>query len=120
MTTCMKRLAGTGIMMLALLTAGTAVAGPKWKNLGDYNTGGGAKEIAVNREVSEIAIDVKEGRVIINTLVVREGGKKTPITVAKEMNKGDKTHFIKLDGKRHVTGFRVSDGGQGRYRISVK
>ena len=53
-------------------------------------------------------------------LWVREGGKKTPITVAKEMNKGDKTHFIKLDGKRHVTGFRVSDGGQGRYRISVK
>ena len=45
---------------------------------------------------------------------------ETPITVAKEMNKGDKTHFIKLDGKRHVTGFRVSDGGQGRYRISVK
>ena len=72
MTTWMKRLAGTGIMMLALLTAGTAVAGPKWKNLGDYNTGGGAKEIAVNREISEIAIDVKEGQVIINTGIMLE------------------------------------------------
>ena len=120
MTTCTRRLVGTGFMLLALLTAGTATAGPKWKNLGDFTTGGGAKEIAVNREVSEIAIDVKEGQVIINTLWVRAGAKKTEITVAKAMSKGDKTHFIKLDGRRNVTGFRVSDGAQGRYRISVK
>jgi len=120
MTTYTRRLARTGFMLLALLTAGTAVAGPKWKNLGDFTTGGGAKEIAVNREVSEIAIDVKEGQVIINTIWVREGAQKTEITVAKAMNKGDKTHFIKLDGSRNVTGFRVSDGARGRYRISVK
>jgi hypothetical protein len=116
----MKHTIGIGVLLLAVLSAGSAVAGPKWKNLGDFTTGGGAKEIAVNREISEIAIDVKEGRVLINTLWVREGAKKTEITVAREMNKGDKTHFIKLDGKRNVTGFRVSDGAQGRYRISVK
>ena len=120
MTTWTRRMAGTGFMLLALLSAGPAVAGPKWKNLGDFTTGGGAKEIAVNREISEIAIDVKEGQVIINTLWVREGAKKTEITVAKAMNKGDETHFIKLDGQRNVTGFRVSDGAKGRYRISVK
>ena len=116
-----KRKASFGrLALLAVFCAGSAVAGPKWKNLGDFTAGGGHKEIAVDRQVSEIAIDVKEGRVIINTLLVREADRKQEIIIGKSMNKGDKTHFVKLDGKRHVVSIRVVDDANGRYRISVK
>lgn len=122
MQTGRTRTIGRGMMVLLAVAFGALPvwAGPKWKNLGDFTADGQAKEIAVGREISEIAIDVKEGSVIINTLWVREGAAKTEYTVGKRMNKGDATHFIKLNGKRMVTGFRLSDGARGRYRVSVK
>ena len=120
MVTWTKRSIGLGLMLVALvLCASPAFAGPKWKNLGELTADGQAKEIAVNREISEIAIEIKDGSPLINTVWVREGANKKEYTVAKRMNKGDK-HFIKLDGKRMVTGLRISDVARGSYRISVK
>ena len=109
MQTGRTRTIGRGMMVLLAVAFGALPvwAGPKWKNLGDFTADGQAKEIAV-------------GSVIINTLWVREGAAKTEYTVGKRMNKGDATHFIKLNGKRMVTGFRLSDGARGRYRVSVK
>ncbi len=116
-----KRLVLTGAVVATLLLgSGTAWAKPKWKNLGDYTADGQPKEIAVGREISEIAIDFKEGSVIINTVWVREGAAKREYTVGQQKNKGDPTLFIKLDGKRNVTGLRISDKAGGRYRVSVK
>lgn len=121
MQTRMVKKIVTGIILLAgALCAMPAEAKPKWENLGDFTADGQPKEIAIGREISEIAIDIKEGGVIINTLWVREGADKTEHTVGKRMNKGDPTHFIKLGGKRMVTGLRISDSARGRYRISVK
>ncbi len=106
-------------LTLALLCAGPSLAKGGWHALGDFQTGGEAKEVACNREASRCAIYVLEGDVIINTLVVREGGKKTPIRVTVRLAKGQKPHVISLGAKRLITGFRISDGARGKYRVSV-
>lgn len=110
----------TALFAITLLAVAPASAKPKWKNMGDYTADGNAKEIAINRQVSEIAIDCKEGSIIINTIVVRDGAAKQSYRVGQRFNKGDKTYFIKIGDKRNVSGLRISDGGRGTYRISVK
>lgn len=107
-------------LALAMTCAGPALAKGDWHALGDFQTGGEAKEVAVNREVSQCAIYVLEGDVIVNTLVVREGGKKTPIPVTVRLAQGQKPYVIPLGAKRLITGFRISDGARGKYCVSVK
>ena len=114
-----KGLALAGLSMAALLAAAeTASAGKGWRQVAELTAVGEAKEVAVNQVCSKARVVVKEGEVIIQTLVVREGANKTPIKVARGMKKGQ-TYDIDLGGTRQVTGFRISDAGGGRYRLHV-
>ena len=79
---------------------------------------GEAKEIPVGREVSGCHIEVTEGNVVINTIVVRARGQKTPITVAKKLSKGQSLD-LPLGPKQMVDGLRISDGGGGVYKIFI-
>ena len=90
-----------------------------WQVVAEIPAGGDAKELAVNRSVRVIQIECTEGSVIVNTLVVREGPAKNPITVARRFNQGERQD-IDLGGERQVSGLRISDGGRGKYRVRVK
>jgi hypothetical protein len=101
------------------MSAPSAEADKKWLKLASLSAGSGAKEVAVNRECREFQIRIKEGSVIFNTIVVREGGKTTPIRVARRFEKGGKHEFV-LPAKTHVTGLRISDDGRGQYDVFVR
>ncbi|MDD5705804.1 MAG: hypothetical protein PHR35_07745 [Kiritimatiellae bacterium] len=114
-----KRIGRWLAVAMAVMVAGPALA-KDWVKIDDIQAGGGAKELAVNRSVARIAIRALEGDVIINTVVVREGGKKTPYPLAIRRAKGQESYVIELGSRRQVTGLRISDGGRGVYRVSVK
>jgi len=89
-----------------------------WQVVSDVTAGGGAKELAVNRSIRLVRIECTSGAVIINTVVIREGGVKTPITVARKLNTGEKWEHD-LGGAHQVTGLRISDSGKGTYKVST-
>ena len=91
----------------------------KFRRVAELTATGGPKEVALDQEAKWCMIRVMKGTVIINTIVVREGAKKTPITVAKRLNKGDK-HVVDLGPKRRITGLRISDDAGGTYRVYLK
>ena len=105
-----------GFAALALTAAG-AFAGD-WHRCGDYTTGGGAKEVSANfQNVRRVQIQCLDGGVNIQTVWVRNGGQKKENRVARSLGKGDK-YEIELGGQ-DITGFRISDSGNGRYRVHV-
>jgi len=87
-----------------------------WKRVADLRAGGGAKEVVVNDTVSAFRLVCVEGEVIVNTVVVREGGKKTPHKVARKLLKGQE-HVITLNTRKPVSGLRISDQARGRYIV---
>jgi len=105
--------------MVLVLGTTAALAGSKWTTVGTLTAGGSAKEVGVNRSIETVQIECTDGTVIVNTVVIREGAAKTPITVAQRFNAGDKRDLA-VGGKRNVTGLRISDGGRGSYTIRVK
>lgn len=85
--------------------------------VGELNAGGEAKEVAVNRVISQCYLEVVSGTVSINTVVIRP--EKTALPQATRLTPGQ-LHIINLGGSRNVTGFRISDNGRGVYRVFVK
>ncbi len=79
---------------------------------------GPAKEIPVNREATGCRIEVVAGTVVINTVVVRAGRDKLPVTVARSMQAGESAD-VAFGPRRMVTGLRISDGGGGTYRVVI-
>jgi hypothetical protein len=108
-------------LVILFLGAAVAFGGKKdrWSSLTDLSAGKDAKEVAVNRSIRMVQIECLEGSVIVNTVVIREGGAKDALTVGRRFNTGDKQD-LDLGRVRNVTGLRISDGGRGRYRISTK
>lgn len=97
--------------------AGAAWAGD-WHRVGDFTPSREAKEIGANyQNVRRVEIQCLDGNPIVQTMWVRNGGQKEEHRVAHGFTKGEK-YTIELGG-RDITGFRVSDGGNGRYRIHV-
>ena len=90
-----------------------------WQVVAEIPAGGDAKELAVNRSIRVVQIECTAGSVIVNTVVIREGGAKSPITVGRRFNQGERQD-IDLGGERQVTGLRISDGGRGNYRVRVQ
>lgn len=105
-----------GLAVFAM-TAAAAMAGD-WHRCGDYRTGGGAKEVSANfQNARAVQIECIEGGVNIQTLWVRNGGQKKEHRVARSFGRGDR---FEIDlGGQDITGFRISDSGNGRYRINV-
>ena len=114
----MKQLKNWTIGFAALaLTAAGAIAGD-WHRAAELSTGGGAKEVSANyQNVRTVQIQCVEGGVNIQTLWVRNGGQKEEHRVARSLQRGEK-YNIELGG-RDTTGFRISDSGNGRYRVNV-
>jgi len=106
------------ILALAMVLLGATVVLAGWQVVSDVTAGGGAKELAVNRTIRLIRMECTSGSVIINTVVVREGAAKNPITVARKFNVGEKWEHD-LGGAHQVTGLRISDSGKGTYKVST-
>ena len=103
---------------LALASASIAAAG-SWETVAQLSPGGDAKEVRANIDAADaVAIECTDGSIIVNTLWVRSGGSKRQIRVARRFNKGERAEFSLGGGS--ITGFRISDGGRGSYRILVK
>lgn len=110
-------------MVVLVLSAGLFFAShawaASWKPLAQLNGGGKAKEVAINQTIRYVRIAVLEGSVVINTIVVREGAKKTPNTIARQF--GPKERFVlTLPAPTQVTGLRISDSGGVTYMVQYK
>ena len=119
------KLVGYGVVIAMVCAFGfvqNAEAGkPKYFQVAELTAKGGAHEVKfdkVNR-VSWLLIHAAEGNVVINTVVLREGKKKTPITVATKLTKGQKKE-VSLNGEKSLTGLRISNTGGGKYRVFLK
>jgi len=108
-----------GLTACLILGVSDVEAKKNWKKLATLTAGGGAKEVAVNMDCDQFLIHIKEGPVIINTIVVREGSKTTPIRIGQRFEKGQK-HEFSIPSKVRVTGLRISDDGRGQYEVFVR
>ncbi len=103
-------------LLSLLLVPGSAFS---WTQISQQHAGGGAKEVPVNRDISRVQIVCQGAPVIINTVVMREGGKKTPFTLGKRFAVNE-AFVLSLGGKHHVTGLRISDDLKGSYLVRVE
>ena len=71
-----------------------------------------------SHKIKKVRIVCTAGTVSVNTVVLREGGKKTPFPVTRRLAPGE-TAEVDLGGARPATGLRVSAGGQGAYNVYV-
>ncbi|MFO7536128.1 MAG: hypothetical protein R6X19_10700 [Kiritimatiellia bacterium] len=106
-------------LLLATLAFSPALGAPKWIPVGDFQAGGAGKLAAYNGTVSACRLVCTEGSVIVNTCIVIEGNKKTPISLGVRIPAGQMHEFALPDGPRAVTGFRISDNARGKYRLEV-
>jgi hypothetical protein len=106
-----------GLAMAAMCA--TTVLAADWQTVADVTAGGEAKELIVNRTIRLVQIECTEGSVIVNTLWIREGDAKSPIKIARRFTRGEGQN-IDLGNERQVTGFRISDGGKGTYKIQAQ
>lgn len=111
-------------VVAAVLWADTAAeAKPDWKTVADsLQSGGDAKEVSVNRQITKVRFRAKTGAVVINTFWVRNGGDRRQITVGRRLEAGQEA-VIEIGGKQNVTGLRIGDGGgraRGTYAVDVK
>ena len=79
-------------------------------------TANGASEARFSGQ-KKCRLEVTSGSVSVNSVVVRRGGAKQPITVVTRFTAGQ-TFEIPVD--KSVTGGRISTSGGGRYNILVK
>lgn len=116
----MRRMLSLFAVVLSLGVA-TARAGDKWVTVAELTpTPGNAKEVAVNKFCSFIQFSVEEGSVGFVTFWIREpNGVKSQITVNQSFAKGQK-YSLPIDNPRMISGLRISDNGNGRYKVWVK
>lgn len=103
------------------LAAGVARSDDEWVKITQLNpTPGQAKEVAINRLCSFIQFEIVEGSVGFMTFWIREpGGAKNQITINAAFSKGQK-YTLPLDNPRMISGLRISDHGNGAYKVWVK
>ena len=90
-----------------------------WDDITTLSAGGDAKEISINKDIQKLKICCLDKPIIVNTVVMREGGKKTPFTLGKKFSPKEE-YVLDLGGKHHVTGFRISDDLKGMYKLKVE
>lgn len=107
------------LTVLVALVATGVFADKAGVKVAELTAGGDAKEVAVDQPVSKVVIKCIEGSVIINTVVVRNGGESTPHKVGARINK-DEVQQITVGNRVPCTGLRISDDGNGKYVVRVK
>lgn len=118
----MKNWLGWCVAGLVLLGSATVRAdSKKWHEIGAYTVDGkDAIEVKIERpNVSQVRLMCTDGRVVINTLVVREGAQKTPHTIGRRIEAGDE-QIVEVGEKVPATGFRISQDGRGTYKVLVR
>ena len=90
----------------------------KYTEIGQYEASGGPKEIGVSQEVRYCRIDAVEGKVIISSILLREGEVEAPFNVSAALQEGDH-RIIDLGRLFSITSLRVSHDGGGKYKISM-
>ena len=91
----------------------------EWILISDVSRKGGAIELKTDQKARHLKIVCTSGPVTVNTVVAREGGRKTPFTVATRFETDDSKE-IDLKQTRQLTGLRISHGGPGSYSVYVK
>ena len=87
---------------------------------GSYSAGGAIEApIPTRNPIRQILIASTSGSVAVNTVVLREGGAKTPYPVSARIEAGQ-TRTVDLGGRRKATGIRVSTGGKGTFDVYVR
>jgi hypothetical protein len=107
------------VAVFLLLMCFTGLAAGGWKRVGEAQAGGDAKEFGTSGRVDAVRVLCREGFVVINTLVVREGSGRESFRVSRRLNAGESVE-IPLGRLRDVTGMRISDSGRGRYEIQMR
>lgn len=83
-----------------------------------FNAAGSAKEVNFNGGgYSQCKIECIGGRVGLNTVVIRRGGKKQSVTARTTLTRGQEWS-VPID--RAATGIRISDNGGGTYKVWVR
>ncbi len=90
-----------------------------WTLIGSSPATDGATEFKVDRQISNCRMTCSDGKVIINTLVVRRGSDKKPIAVRANIKAGESVE-IPISPPANVTGFRISHEGRGTFNVYVK
>ena len=75
--------------------------------------------IPTRNPIKQILIASTSGSVAVNTVVLREGGAKTPYPISARIEAGQ-TRTVDLGGRRKATGIRVSTGGKGTFDVYVR
>ena len=87
---------------------------------GSYPAGGAIEApIPTRNPIRQILIASTSGSVAVNTVVLREGGAKTPYPISARIEAGQ-TRTVDLGGRRKATGIRVSTGGKGTFDVYVR
>ncbi len=115
----MPRLISLAILSLLLCAMLLPSRAYSWVEISRLHAGGGAKEVAVNRDISRVQVICQDAPVIINTVVMREGAGKTPFRLGKRFSVNEE-FILSLGGRHHVTGLRISDDLKGSYLIRVE
>jgi len=121
----MKIRSAVSILAVVAVAAGlfvpASIAGHKhkYRQVAEFKAGGKAKELQLDRKAGWCMIRILEGVVIIDSVVVVEGKKKTMIPVTNKLVKGDKK-TIDLGPSRHITGLIINDREDGKYRVYLK
>lgn len=107
----------TAFFLVMMCISGLAAGG--WTRIGEAKAGGDAKEFAGAGQADTVRILSREGTVVINTLVVREGSGRESFRVSRRLNAGESVE-IPLGRHRNISGLRVSDSGRGLYEVQVR
>jgi hypothetical protein len=115
----MKRL--VIFITISILMIQPVSAKSKWRTVGTV-AGQGQKdavELPGAGPIQHIRIRGIDGSLIINTLVVREGGTNNPVPIATKFSPGQEV-VRDLPRQMNSTGFRLSRDGHGSVEVSVQ
>jgi hypothetical protein len=92
-----------------------------WKEAGEFEAGGAAKVIEMNRTVKLVRFTCVKGSVTVKTLIVRDAEmKRTSFRIARTLNEGDDPLVVMIGDQVKVTSLRISDEGKGTYRVALQ
>ncbi len=106
-------------MLAATLVCMTALAAQDWAPLGAFQADGKAKQLEPGRKLSECRFVGELGSSRIHTVVVRTDSEKKALRVARTLGPGEEL-VVPLEVTGKVTVLRISDGGDGTYRVFAR
>lgn len=91
----------------------------RYRQIAEFTAGGTAKEVSVTEPVRAIRIQASSGTVVLNTVVIRDGAARRSIPVTRRLAAGEYVD-LPLQSGENISGLRISDGANGRYRVLVR